>query len=88
MVSIISTELSLAAATSNLEVPTELQCADDFRSLQNQAAANKLNRDESAYSGIDWKVLQGFVIPFDDARINSGIWLQGYRLYQSSSQRY
>ena len=88
MSSIVTSELTATANTSELEVPTAIAKTNDFRSLQNHAAADPVLRDESAYQGINWKVLKGFVMPSDDTRMDSGIWRQGYRLFEPSSKRY
>jgi hypothetical protein len=88
MASIIISELTSTIATSDLEVPSEIVQTNDFRSLQNHAAASKPAIDESAYKDIKWNRLKGYIIPSDDAAIDSGIWRQGYRLYQEASGRY
>lgn len=88
MSSTITNELTATARTSDLEVPTEIAKTNDFRSLQNHAAENTSLRDESSYEDIDWTRLKGYNIPSDDAKIDSGIWQQGYRLFQPQSGRY
>ena len=88
MTSTIASELTSTAATLDLEVPTETVKTNDFRSLQNHAAAKPSLHDESAYQGINWNQSKGLTIPSDDARIDSGIWPQGFRLFEPLSGRY
>ena len=88
MSSTITSELTATANTLDLEVSSEIVKTNDFRSLQNHAAADSPLHDESTYKGIKWNVLQGFVIPSEDARMDSGIWPQGYRLFQPRTGRY
>ena len=88
MVSTIISELTSTAATSDLEVPSDIAKTNDFRSLQNHAAVDALLRNESLYKDIKWNTLKGYSIPFDDANITSGIWIQGYRLFYARTGRY
>lgn len=88
MTSVVSSALSSAAATSDLEVPTNIARTDDFRSLQNHAAVDKPLANQSAYEGIDWRRLKGYSIPSDDADITSGVWRQGWRLWKTAEDRY
>ena len=87
MASIVEIEHSPTIATSQLQVSTEIQRADDFYSLRNEAAPGQPNPDESAYEGIKWNLLRGFIIPTDDVVIDSGVWKQGYRLCKQGSDR-
>jgi len=75
MASITTSDLKSAAATSDLEVPTDIARTNDIRSLQNHAAADKPAPNTSAYKDVDWKRLKGFNIPSDNAALQSGIWL-------------
>ena len=84
----VTSALSQTAATSDLEVPTDIARTDDFRSLQNHAAADTPNPNQSTYRGIDWKRLKGYSIPSDDSDIKSGVWTQGWRLCQPAKDRY
>ena len=73
MSSIVTSELTATANISELEVLTAIAKTNDFRGLQNHAAADPVLLDESAYQGINWKVLKWFVIPSDDTRMDSRI---------------
>ena len=88
MASTITSALSSTAATSDLQVPTDIAKTNDFRSLQNHVAAEASSSNTSAYKGIDWKRLKGYSIPSDDSCIKSGVWSQGWRLWQYKKDRY
>ena len=83
-----TSDLIATANILNLEVPIEIAKTDDFHSLQNHAATNPALYDESAYKGIRWNLLKGLVMPSDDTRMESGIWPQGYRLFEPKSGHY
>ena len=88
MASVATSALSSTAATLDLEVPTDIARTNDFRSLQNHAAADTLLANTSLYREIDWKRLKGYNIPSDDAGVKSGVWEQGWRLWQPEQDRY
>ena len=88
MASVAFSALSSAAATLDLEVPTDIVRTNDFGSLQNNAALDELKVNTSKYDGIDWKRLKGLFIPSDDPKIDSGIWRQGWRLWDPKKDRY
>jgi hypothetical protein len=88
MASVITSALSSTAATSELEVPTDIARTNDFRSLQNNAATEEPRSNTSAYQGIDWTRLKGYSIPSDDPAIKLGVWSQGWRLWQHKKDRY
>ena len=88
MASIITSQLTSTAATSYLELPTDIARTDDFRSTQNNPADDKPALNKSTYRDLDWTRLKGYTVPSDDRKIESGVWLQGHRLYKASSDRY
>lgn len=88
MASIISSDLTSALATSQLQVPTEIAEASDFKSTQNNAPIDAPSTTLEDYKGVDWKRLKGYSVPTDDTVIDSQIWKLGWRLYKEQSERY
>ena len=66
--------------TWDLEVPTEFQHIDDFQSLRNEPPSNQPPTSVPSYENIDWKRLNGYIVPLDNYEKKSIIWNHGWRL--------
>lgn len=85
MASGISSWLSSAAATSELNAPTEIQGRNDFPSDRTAASVNPTDFQETL-EGIDWNRLRDFERPPPASKrfraSTSHIWDYGWRLYK------
>ena len=87
MTSTVTSDLTSALATSQLQIPTLLQRASEFPSVCNEPEAQTLASNR--YDEINWTRLKGYQVPIDDfTPRGAGIYDHGWRLWKVEEDEY
>jgi hypothetical protein len=88
MASITTDYLSSAPPTDELEIPSELQRADDFASVSTSRSTSSLSRSD--IDKIDWTRLHGYIAtPRLSKRPKLFIWMHGFKIkHVANGQEY
>ena len=85
MSSQISSFFSSVPSTARLEVPEELQRAQDFESTRNEAI---LEEEETTKPGLEMDRLLGYELSRDLKKLRSFIWQYGWRLLNAEGHKH